>query len=411
MNFNEGINTLVALYGMSPRRSVLFRGPHGIGKSSLVFQAASKLSKDLKEPIGVIDIRLGQYEVGDLIGLPTAVPVFEVEEVIFEEGVRKTRHTKIENVTTHELPQWFPRNKDYKGFLFFDEINRGTKDTMQWAFQIVLDYKTNFKSVPEGIQIVAACNDGIDYQVREFDPSFLDRFFTIDLRPTYPEFMTHAKMKGFHPAVIKFLEFQAGALLDPPKDMHENPDKTYPSRRSWEALSDTIKHFETKGINLLKDHMNSDEQGYALKVFTGWVGSAAAVDFQRYIDTKYKVFTAEQILDEFPRHIKHFKDMVVTDYAHYIELVIQWVETNKTLNKDQEKNLYEFLKVIPKETAVVFWNAFRTRCNVASEHWFRSQDYKKGGKEVLVIQSYLTKELLNGFKAQATETETPAESN
>jgi hypothetical protein len=398
MNYKEALLTIKSMYGMKPRKSILVRGKHGIGKSSMVYQAAALLSKQFKEPFGIIDIRLGQFEVGDLIGLPKDCPTYEIEQTIFENGEITTRLCTIENVTTHDLPQWFPRDPKYKGFLFFDEINRGTKDTRQWAFQIVLDYKTNFKSVPEGIQIVAACNDNINkYQIGELDQSFLDRFFVIDLSPTIPEFMEHADLIGLHPAVRMFLEKNGPRYLDPPDDF--DADTRYPSRRSWVALSDTIKHFANGGIDILNPHATIEEKSHYLQIAAGWVGLLVGADFQRFVEVEYKVFTAEQILNEWQKCKKELQGLHVPDYANYCDLIVKYAEDHKQLTKSQEKNLYEFFIILPHEVASTFWNNFRAKNDGVSEHWYRSQNYKeKNGTERSPVREYLCRDLIGGIR-------------
>jgi hypothetical protein len=396
MNITEAMLTVRNFYGMSPRKSILIRGKHGIGKSSIVYQVAEQMSLELEKEkpgsiFGVIEIRLGQFEVGDLIGLPRTQPTYTVERSYYEKGKLVKKEETITDVTIHDLPQWMPRDPNYKGILFFDEINRGTKDTRQWAFQIVLDYKTNFKDVPKGIQIVAACNDNLEtYQIGEFDQSFLDRFFVIDLKPTIREFLDYAEKMQAHPAVTMYTEKTNGNNLDAPDTME--PDKRYQSRRSWLALSDTMKHFKARGLDL-HDFSADGRKDYFIKVASGWLGSMTAMPFVSYIEKEFQVFSAEQILNEYPKHRKIFKKMIITDYGHYNEVILKYLDKKKTMTEEQMNNLYLFWRDMPNEGAGVFWNQFRIRCEPLSEKWFRTLDIKNklGSSE---IRDYLSKDLL-----------------
>ncbi|HHV71541.1 MAG TPA: hypothetical protein GXX38_02870, partial [Clostridia bacterium] len=90
-------------------------GERGIGKSQCVYQVAQELSAD-GEKWDVIELRIGQMEVGDLIGVPK---------------VEKGR-------TIWARPEWFPTTG--KGIIFLDEPNRDNAgDVTQAIFQLVLD--------------------------------------------------------------------------------------------------------------------------------------------------------------------------------------------------------------------------------------------------------------------------------
>ena len=75
------------LKGLPPKHSVLLEARHGVGKSDVVAQTAAELSLALNKPFGFVDIRLGQYEIGDLIGLPRARDTYEVTNKVFEKGI------------------------------------------------------------------------------------------------------------------------------------------------------------------------------------------------------------------------------------------------------------------------------------------------------------------------------------
>jgi hypothetical protein len=66
MNVQQTIRTLL---GLPPRISILLESNHGLGKSSVVAQAAAILSQRTGKPFGFIDFRLAQCEVGDLVTL------------------------------------------------------------------------------------------------------------------------------------------------------------------------------------------------------------------------------------------------------------------------------------------------------------------------------------------------------
>ena len=363
MNIEETKRTI---RGLPPRHSVLLEGRHGLGKSQVVAQIAAEQSSRLHKPFGFIDIRLGQYEVGDLIGIPRARDKYTVTQNVFSEGSLKSQDTIAENVTVHDLPLWFPRDPNSYGFMFFDELNRGSRDTQQWAMQIVLDYKSNFHEVPINWRVIAACNDDQDiYSILALDPALYDRFLIIKFAPTVPEWLKYAEKYGVHDAIIKYIT-KFPTDLDVPDRIDSG--KRYPSRRSWIKLSDMINHMASEGDDPLAD------LDYLILLAGGLVGMTIAVNFTEFIKKEYKVYSAEEILNNFPKLEEDFKKMIATDFTFYNKIIVQYIKKSgaQKLNVKQSANLFSFVKVMPKETAAGFWSAFRTDCPKASATWFNS---------------------------------------
>ena len=373
MNINQTIRTLM---GLPPKHSVLIEGRHGIGKSEVVAQTAAAMSVRLGKPFGFIDIRLGQYEVGDLIGIPRAMDSFTVTHNVFDKGSLKSVEMVAKNVTAHDLPLWFPRDPDSYGFMFFDELNRGSRDTQQWAMQIVLDYKSNFVEVPKNWRVVAACNDDQDiYSILNLDPALYDRFLVIKFEPTVPEWLSHAEKIGVHDAVIKYIS-KFGTDLDVPDKVQSGI--RYPSRRSWVKLSNTLHHMAENADDPLSD------LDYLILLAGGYVGTTVSVNFKEFIQKDYKVYSAKEILDNFPKLKDEFEKMIATDFTFYNKEIVGYIKKSKIekLTKKQTDNLFLYVKTIPRETAAGFWSAFRTDCSKASAAWYGSSteitDYMRG---------------------------------
>jgi hypothetical protein len=360
MNVKETFRTLL---GIPPRKSVLIQGQHGIGKSQVVAQAAAEMSRRLGKPFGCIDIRLGQYEVGDLIGIPRPRDTFDIESRVYNNGVLEKVSTTAKNVTVHDLPLWFPRDENSCGYMFFDELNRGSRDTQQWAFQVVLDYKANFNEVPIGWRVISACNDNQDvYNILNLDPALLDRFLVIDFRPTVPEWIEHARAIGVHDAVISYIK-KIEKDLYPPTTME--PGVRYPSPRSWVSLSDVIKYMVDSGDDILKDY------DYLYLLSSGYLGKTVALSFQDYIKKDYKVYTAKDILDNFPKLKEEFEKFPPTDLTFYNGLLIDSMKALKKLTPKQGENLFLYFQTIPKEVAAGFWTDFLKECKNLAAEWLK----------------------------------------
>jgi len=352
------------LKGLPPKHSVLLEARHGVGKSDVVSQTAAELSLTLNKPFGFVDIRLGQYEIGDLIGLPRARDTYEVTNKIYDKGILVESKITAQHVTVHDLPLWFPREKDSYGFLFFDELNRGSRDTQQWAMQIVLDYKSNFNEVPINWRVVAACNDDQDiYSILNLDPALYDRFLVIKFRPTVPEWMNYAEKHDVHPSIRKYIS-KFPSELDSPEAME--PGKRYQSRRSWVKLSNTIQHMEANGDNPLND------LDYLLLLSNGYLG-AISTQYIEFIKKDYKVFSPEEILNKFPKLKEDFQKMLATDITFYNKELTSYIKKeNIQLNKKQSDNLFEYVTTIPRETATGFWSKFMEDSKIEATKWYKS---------------------------------------
>ena len=95
---NEVLDAMALAYRANP--PVLLEGPHGIGKSQLIEQAAAKLG------IGFIVRDLSLMEPPDLIGLPT----------------------QKNGKTVYSPPNFLPETG--KGMLVFEELNRSERYMM-----------------------------------------------------------------------------------------------------------------------------------------------------------------------------------------------------------------------------------------------------------------------------------------
>lgn len=355
------------ILGLPPKHSVLIEGPHGIGKSEVIAQCARELSGLLGKTFGFVDIRLGQYEVGDLIGIPRARDTFTITNTVFTNGEAVKQEVVAENVTAHDLPLWFPRDPDSFGFMFFDELNRGSRDTQQWAMQIVLDYKSNFVEVPVNWRVIAACNDNQDvYSVLGLDPALYDRFQVIKFQPTVPEWMEHAERIGVHDAIIKYIR-KFPSDLDVPEKIESG--KRYPSRRSWVKLSNTIKYMKERNDDPLAD------LDYLILLAGGYVGTTVSLNFTEFIKKEYKVYSGEEIVNNFPKLKEDFEKMIVTDFTFYNKEVVSFLKKdNVKLTKKQEGNLFGFVKIMPREAAAGFWADFRKECPAESVRWYKSSE-------------------------------------
>jgi len=318
--------TKMILKNMPKDKSVMLHAKHGVGKSSVVRQTVDELAEETGKAYGFYDVRLSQCEVGDIKGLPDA-----------------DREAKVIRFLKQE---WWPRDQDSHGILFFDELNRASKDVLQAVFEICLDRRLDGEELPDGWRVVSAVNSDDDYDVVELDPALHDRWFHIDFDPDAKEWMSWAHTNGVHKAVIEFINRNQN-LLDPPIGNLE-PGRVYPSRRSWVALSDSII-----SMNLEKD------EGMLTQITKGWVGREIAVMFQKFVTNEFSQLTPEDVIDLYDdsqTQIESACDDIEVIAALARSVVTEVNSRNANKMKDLQKdNLKKFFMILPNDVASQMW--------------------------------------------------------
>ena len=302
--------------------SVLLKAKHGVGKSNTVKQVAEA------EGWNFYDVRLSQCEVGDIKGLP------------YREG----------GTMKFAKPEWWPRDPESKGILFFDEVNRATKDVLQAIFEISLYRRLDGEKLPDGWRVVAAINADDDYDVIELDPALSDRWFHIDFEPTAEEWIEWAREENVKSEIRQFISRNEN-LLDPPVGNLE-VNKVYPSRRSWAALSGVMR-----SLNL----PNGDD-GLFIQVVKGFVGTETSIMFQRFISNEFSRIKPSEVLDGFEE-----LEESLTEAASNIEVIAELAtgvveeansRTARKMKDLQKANLKKFFMLLPNDVASNVWVKF-----------------------------------------------------
>ena len=209
---------LSILRSADPSDPILLIGDHGIGKSQIIAQFAEEIGATL------IDRRLSQDEVADLIGMP---------DISTDESGNKR--------TVWATPDWYPDDKDKKYVLFLDELNRADRQVLQAVFELILDRRMHGKDLPPQCYVISAINAGEQYDVNIFDPALIDRFMVFKFDPKVNEWIDWAENNNVHKAITDFIALHRDSL-----EMKSNPEDhemglvRNPSRRSWTKLSPKI---------------------------------------------------------------------------------------------------------------------------------------------------------------------------
>jgi len=269
------------LAGNEQRFSYLVEGPHGIGKSAFWKEICLEFNGYF------VDCRLGQRDLGDIIGMPTIV--------IDPDGTKHMVHVKPELIrkmfvqNLDELGTMGDRNDplgkdradDRKGqkydfiLAFLDEYNRGTKDVQQAVFELVYDRRMNGDKVNAKVMIAAACNDNLEvYTITEGDPAFRSRFKTIKFTPTVEEWINWGRKTGELCEEVIYMIESKKDLADPPKGKDlDYLNQPHPNRRSWHEASKFYDAFKSNFTEIeMRDIISTFVGGEAAEIFRLMVG-------------------------------------------------------------------------------------------------------------------------------------------
>ena len=309
--FNSIINPI-----LSAKYPVLIRGRHGIGKSELVYQTA----KDLGLP--VVERRASQMTEGDLLGLPKV-----------EKGVTKWL-----------APEWLHTACTKPVVLFLDEVDRATMEVRQGIFELCDSRKIAGQVLHPDTLIFAAVNGGEhgdQYQVGEMDPAELDRWTVFDVEPSTEDWLTWAKDKV--DGILWDFINQNRNHLEHTGDFE--PNKVYPSRRSWVRLNDCFAQ-----ANLLVEDADTSVM---FPLATGFVGFEAAVSFKDLVDNYERQVTIENILDE--GKIQLTERFGINDHNALVEKMEAKEIFTAPLSEERVENLARYFMVVPSEVGMKLW--------------------------------------------------------
>lgn len=368
------------LMGLPPRISVLLEANHGYGKSDVIRQVAQAMSALIKKPFHLVDFRLAQCEVADVIGMMHHADRAEITQAVYEKGKLVSKKVTVQNVTLHDFAEWFPQDPDSYGYLFLDELTRASRDLQNAVMELALDYRYHFKELPIGWRVIAASNDNMDvYNGAILDPALYDRFLKIKFKPTVEEWIEYARDHGVHKAIVSYINKIDSALM--PENVE--PGVISPSPRSWVKLSDICVYMADNGDDPFKDIE------YLALLAKGYIGETITMDFIDYVRANYKIFSGEDIIEHWDKSIEtEFNKMEVAELTFYNNEVIGYLKRKKIteLNKTQSGNLFMYLKTVPKEVASGLWSLLLKDHRNATTKWFSND-----GRVKKYVSSLLSK--------------------
>jgi hypothetical protein len=284
---------------------------------------------------------------GDLIGLP------------------KTD----QEVTSFCPPDWFFRACNEPVLLFLDEIDRATTEVRQGIFELCDSRKIYGQHLHKDTVIFAAVNGGdsiSQYQVAEMDPAELSRWSIFDLQPTIEDWLVWATGK-VETIVWDFVN-QHRDSLEHQKDYE--PNKVYPSRRSWKRFNDCLK-----GSNFVKVK-NLDG---ILHLGTSFLGFETAVEFRKFVKDYEHVVTAEDIVND---GLLHKTDKYkIDEHNALLDKILNSGLLEKPCSEKQVANIALYLVKLPAECGM---KLFRNLPNKNQKNFLKIHQYfDSAGKQIV----------------------------
>ncbi len=259
---------------------VMIWGPGGIGKSSVVFQAAATYGGDFK------DIRTNLREPVDFMGVPS-----------------------VTNGKTHFNPpaDMFNTNNNAKGVLLLDELPNAQRATQSALYQLVLKDSSGKRSIgeaslPDGWRIVAAGNRLQDHGgVFEMPLPLKERFVHFELEVNAKEWLAWAQTNNIHPSIRAFIERKPENLYEVDATRLANA-----TPRTWDMLSKVVSACGGSSV--------------AYSLVQGAIGEGPAVEYLAYLKTYHKLPSLKKLIAK-PTLMDPYQDKPDVLYAVGAQLI------------------------------------------------------------------------------------------
>ncbi len=285
-------------------------GHRGVGKTAGIVQVCREIGRRYTP------LRLGQMEVGDLVGIP------------YRDG--ETMHWS--------RPSWWPAEDAPETVVHCDELNRAQQeDTLQAIFQFVeppaqgLRRALHTHTLHPKHKVVVSINppDGAT-----LDRALLDRMVMLYVETDYPCWARYARAQEFHGDVQQFLSVHTHLLSrqGAPLDLEVEP-----TERAWEMVSTLRRSCRFP-------------QELEMEVYSGIIGREAAVVFLRWCAEKQgRPVTAREILNEWETVAERAAAQRDDLQAATVNDVVSALTLSPAMDGSQEENLIRYIGVLPRD--------------------------------------------------------------
>jgi hypothetical protein len=289
-------------------------GHRGVGKTAGVIQICREIN------YRYVPLRLGQMEVGDLVGIP------------YREG----------GVMHWSRPSWWPGDDDPPTVVHCDELNRAQQeDTLQAIFQFVeppnegQQRALHTHKLHHRHRVVVTINppDGT-YQVAPLDRALIDRMVMLYVETDYNCWARYARSRGLDSEVQQFMSMNPGFLSKSGNSMEMLAE---PSERGWEIVS------------RIRESCRFPQE-LATEVCSGVVGQEAAIAFLRWCaDNRHRPVGALELLDNWLKVADQVREQRDDLQAATMNALIELLRNGFPLESPREENLVAYIDILPRD--------------------------------------------------------------
>ena len=294
-------------------------GHRGFGKTAGIVQVCREIGWRYAP------LRLGQMEVGDLVGIP------------FRE----------DNVMRWSRPSWWPADEAPPTLVHCDELNRAQQeDSLQAIFQFVepptegLQRALHTHRLATRHKVVVTINppDGT-YQVATLDRALIDRMVMLYVESDFQCWARYAASRELDSEVRGFLAGNSALLAKQGAAMDMQVE---PTERGWEMVSTLRQHCRFPG-------------DLAMEVYAGIIGKEAAITFMRWLaDREGRPLTAREVLDDWDNAAQRAAAQRDDVQAATINDLLTTLQLTPQLEPDQEQHLINYIALLPRDVRFGF---------------------------------------------------------
>lgn len=289
-------------------------GHRGVGKTAGIIQVCRDLGRSY------IPLRLGQMEVGDLVGIPY----------------------REDKVMHWSRPSWWPAAEAQPTIVHCDELNRAQQeDTLQAIFQFVeppsegqLRALHTHTLAPQHRVVVAINPPDGSYQVTPLDRALLDRMIVLQVETDAECWARHAHQEDYDIDVRQFITGNQQMLSanNLSFDMQVEP-----SERAWEMVS------------RLRRHCRFPKE-LEMEVYSGMIGREAAVCFLQWCaEQRLRPLSADEILDRWPEVAQRAQKQRDDVQAASSSDLVSRLQNNADLTTAQQDALVAYIDILPRD--------------------------------------------------------------
>ena len=333
--------------------NICLSGSPGTAKSSIIFQIAKRLEKELGKPVEVIDLRLAAIEESVVQGIPFVAETGEIGRS-FRQAANDEEGGYVEYKMRDmffSTPAYFPRDPNKFYILFLDELMNAPLPVQHAAYRLILDRTCqNGTKLPDSCAIVAAGNLKEDKTgAKPLAPAAANRFamhLVIDRNRAKDAFIRYAMQHDFDESIVGYLNYRSENVYQPPS----NGESAFPTQRSWEFANEHLKNEDI-----------AENNHFLTVAVAGAIGSPVAIDFMGFRENydklpDWKKVRAGKTKYEVPRNDEQLKFAIST------ALAFQLIDAMKISDGDTSEvdNLCEIVDQVPNECKVVMFKTMRS---------------------------------------------------